>query len=137
MQAGRQRGALPLIRKFNEHSERLLNSALRVVLYSACVVYTYLITGAKVLPQSDSERTLMRFVHSTMPLKLPHKISSQREIEGIDIEDLHNPEAFTGIALEMQDSQRYFEGRMKEGQEDISKEVIWILRVSGTKTNVT
>ncbi|KAF8124951.1 hypothetical protein EV363DRAFT_1353200 [Boletus edulis] len=28
MQAGRQRGALPLIRKFNEHSERLLNSAL-------------------------------------------------------------------------------------------------------------
>jgi transcription initiation factor TFIIH subunit 1 len=30
MQAGRQRGALPLIRKFNEHSERLLNSALYV-----------------------------------------------------------------------------------------------------------
>ncbi|EGO25262.1 hypothetical protein SERLADRAFT_465142 [Serpula lacrymans var. lacrymans S7.9] len=28
MQPGRQRGALPLIRKFNEHSERLLNSAL-------------------------------------------------------------------------------------------------------------
>ncbi|KAK7005731.1 hypothetical protein R3P38DRAFT_3039285 [Favolaschia claudopus] len=28
MIAGRQRGALPLIRKFNEHSERLLNSAL-------------------------------------------------------------------------------------------------------------
>ncbi|KAH7929824.1 hypothetical protein BV22DRAFT_1056017 [Leucogyrophana mollusca] len=28
MQAGRQRGALPLIRKFNEHSERLLNSAM-------------------------------------------------------------------------------------------------------------
>ncbi|TFL01569.1 hypothetical protein BDV98DRAFT_612465 [Pterulicium gracile] len=28
MQAGRQRGALPLIRKFNEHSERLLNTAL-------------------------------------------------------------------------------------------------------------
>ncbi|KAF5351862.1 hypothetical protein D9756_007575 [Leucocoprinus leucothites] len=28
MQAGRQKGALPLIRKFNEHSERLLNSAL-------------------------------------------------------------------------------------------------------------
>lgn len=30
MQAGRQKGALPLIRKFNEHSERLLNSALYV-----------------------------------------------------------------------------------------------------------
>lgn len=28
MQAGRQRGALPLIRKFNEHSERLLSAAL-------------------------------------------------------------------------------------------------------------
>ncbi|KAJ3567587.1 hypothetical protein NP233_g6270 [Leucocoprinus birnbaumii] len=28
MQPGRQKGALPLIRKFNEHSERLLNSAL-------------------------------------------------------------------------------------------------------------
>ncbi len=27
MQAGKQRGALPLIRKFNEHSERLLKSA--------------------------------------------------------------------------------------------------------------
>ena len=30
MQAGRQRGALPLIRKFNEHSERLLKSAMCV-----------------------------------------------------------------------------------------------------------
>ena len=28
MRAGRQKAALPLIRKFNEHSERLLNSAL-------------------------------------------------------------------------------------------------------------
>ena len=34
MKAGRQRGALPLIRKFNEHSERLLNSALYVILAS-------------------------------------------------------------------------------------------------------
>lgn len=30
MRAGRQRGALPLIRKFNDHSERLLDSALWV-----------------------------------------------------------------------------------------------------------
>jgi hypothetical protein len=30
MQAGKQRGALPLIRKFNEHSERLLKSAMYV-----------------------------------------------------------------------------------------------------------
>jgi hypothetical protein len=28
MQAGRQKAVLPLIRKFNEHSERLLNSAM-------------------------------------------------------------------------------------------------------------
>jgi hypothetical protein len=28
MQAGRQRATLPLIRKFNEHSERLLKAAL-------------------------------------------------------------------------------------------------------------
>jgi hypothetical protein len=30
MQAGRQRGALPLIRELDEHSERLLNFALSV-----------------------------------------------------------------------------------------------------------
>ena len=30
MQAGRQKAALPLIRRFNEHSERLLKSALFV-----------------------------------------------------------------------------------------------------------
>jgi len=30
MQAGKQRGALPLIRKFNEHSERLLKSVMWV-----------------------------------------------------------------------------------------------------------
>ena len=30
MQAGRQKAALPLIRRFNEHSERLLQSALLV-----------------------------------------------------------------------------------------------------------
>lgn len=30
MQAGRQKAALPLIRRFNEHSERLLKSALLV-----------------------------------------------------------------------------------------------------------
>jgi hypothetical protein len=28
MQAGRQRATLPLIRKFNEHSERLLKAAM-------------------------------------------------------------------------------------------------------------
>ncbi|KAG5353502.1 hypothetical protein C0989_006316 [Termitomyces sp. Mn162] len=69
MQPGRQRGALPLIRKFNEHSERLLNSAL----------------GA-------------------MP-------ASKRQRLEIELEDLQDPKEDAGIALEMQDSQRYFEGR--------------------------
>lgn len=32
MQAGKQRGALPLIRKFNEHSERLLKASVYVPL---------------------------------------------------------------------------------------------------------
>ncbi|KAG6837512.1 hypothetical protein H0H93_008437 [Arthromyces matolae] len=63
MQAGRQKGALPLIRKFNEHSERLLNSAL------------------------------------------------YDEYAQIELEDLRTPQEDTGILLEMQDSQRYFEGR--------------------------
>lgn len=32
--------------------------------------------------------------------------------ETIDLDDLHDPEASAGILLEMQDRQRYFEGRM-------------------------
>ncbi|KAJ3840282.1 hypothetical protein F5878DRAFT_78291 [Lentinula raphanica] len=88
MQAGRQKGALPLIRKFNEHSERLLNSAL----------------GEG--PSAKRQRTNI----------------DEREIEEIDIEDLHNPEASSGIALEMQDRQRYFEGQTKDVQHDATKE---------------
>ncbi|KAG6842122.1 hypothetical protein C0991_001615 [Blastosporella zonata] len=72
MQAGRQKGALPLIRKFNEHSERLLNSALG--------------------PAAKRPRL-------------------QDEYAQIDLDDLHDPEASAGIVLEMQDRQRYFEGR--------------------------
>ncbi|KAF9060658.1 hypothetical protein BDP27DRAFT_1339317 [Rhodocollybia butyracea] len=88
MQAGKQRGALPLIRKFNEHSERLLNSAL----------------GEG--PSAKRQRLN----------------TDEREIEEIDIEDLHDPESSAGIALEMQDRQRYFEGRMKGTQVDELKE---------------
>ncbi|KAF5370570.1 hypothetical protein D9758_001928 [Tetrapyrgos nigripes] len=76
MQAGRQRGALPLIRKFNEHSERLLNSALGE-------------------GPSNKRRRI-----------------DLNEHEAIDLDDLHDPETSVGIALEMQDRQRYFEGRM-------------------------
>lgn len=34
MQAGKQRAVLPLIRKFNEHSSRLLNTVLYVTFHS-------------------------------------------------------------------------------------------------------
>ncbi|KAJ4477000.1 hypothetical protein C8J55DRAFT_476242 [Lentinula edodes] len=96
MQAGRQKGALPLIRKFNEHSERLLNSALQVALFN-------------------------------IPFKCAYQIfrgegsSTKRKRTTID-EDLHDPESSTGIALEMQDRQRYFEGQMKDTQHNILKE---------------
>lgn len=53
MQAGRQRGALPLIRKFNEHSERLLNSALYVDALFPERSYICLSTGVKYLPPND------------------------------------------------------------------------------------
>ncbi|KAF9051169.1 hypothetical protein BDZ89DRAFT_527109 [Hymenopellis radicata] len=75
MQAGRQRGALPLIRKFNEHSERLLNSAL-----------------------GDNPPSKRRRLEDDDAM--------------LDYDDLHDPEASNGIILEMQDRQRYFEGRM-------------------------
>ncbi|EIW82730.1 hypothetical protein CONPUDRAFT_163808 [Coniophora puteana RWD-64-598 SS2] len=76
MQAGRQRGALPLIRKFNEHSERLLNSTL-----------------------GDG------------PAKKKRKTDDDDEYRRIELEDLNDFEASSGIVLEMQDRQRYFEGR--------------------------
>jgi len=80
MQAGKQRGALPLIRKFNEHSERLLKSAMSAD------------TAGK-RRRVDVEDT-GDYHHSQ-----------------IDLADLHSPESSTGILLEMQDRQRYFEAR--------------------------
>ncbi|TFY71942.1 hypothetical protein EVG20_g1057 [Dentipellis fragilis] len=80
MQAGKQRGALPLIRKFNEHSERLLNSAL-----------------------SQGPAAKRRRVDS-LTADLSHYAQ-------IDLDDLHDPQSSAGILLEMQDRQRYFEGR--------------------------
>ncbi|KDQ21702.1 hypothetical protein BOTBODRAFT_211251 [Botryobasidium botryosum FD-172 SS1] len=76
MQAGKRRGVLPLIRRFNEHSEKLLDSALG--------------------PQAKRRRT---------------EGESSNYAEEMDLEDLHDPEGTMGITLEMQDRQRYFEGR--------------------------
>ncbi|KAI0645641.1 hypothetical protein C8Q79DRAFT_910952 [Trametes meyenii] len=76
MQAGKQRAVLPLIRKFNEHSTRLLDTAL----------------GG---PSTKRRRT----------------DSGDERISQIDLEDLHDNQASTGILLDMQDRQRYFDGR--------------------------
>ncbi|KAF5393387.1 hypothetical protein D9757_000738 [Collybiopsis confluens] len=75
MQAGKQKGALPLIRKGEGPSSKRLKLT-----------------------------------------------TDEREVEGIDIEDLHDLEPSAGIALEMQDSQRYFEGQMQDTGQDGTKE---------------
>ncbi|KAG0701322.1 hypothetical protein DFH29DRAFT_927275 [Suillus ampliporus] len=91
MQAGRQRGALPLIRKFNEHSERLLNSALGEV------------PPAKRRRIDDDDDTYAQ----------------------ITLDDLCDPEATSGIVLQMQDRERYFEGQLaRTASEQASGEVV-------------
>ncbi|KAH9040130.1 hypothetical protein EDB85DRAFT_2072294 [Lactarius pseudohatsudake] len=82
MQAGKQRGALPLIRKFNEHSERLLKSAI----------------------STDGTGKRRR-------LDSGDASDSGGHYSQIDLADLHNPEPSSGVLLEMQDRQRYFESR--------------------------
>ncbi|KAH9953425.1 hypothetical protein BGW80DRAFT_1410997 [Lactifluus volemus] len=84
MQAGKQRGALPLIRKFNEHSERLLKSAIPT--------------------EGTSKRRRVDSGDATTD-------SSRGYYSQIDLADLHNPESSPGVLLEMQDRQRYFEAR--------------------------
>ncbi|KAF7977747.1 hypothetical protein HWV62_2832 [Athelia sp. TMB] len=79
MQAGRQRGALPLIRRFNEHSERLLRTAAG--------------------DEDQNARALKR------------QRTDAGIDEAIDLDDLRAPTEGLGIALEMQDRQRYFEGQ--------------------------
>ncbi|KAG8834705.1 RNA polymerase II transcription factor B subunit 1 [Serendipita sp. 399] len=79
MQAGKQKSSLPLIRKFNEHSERLLNSALGEI------------TSSRTIRPASTEKAVA--------------------FEEIDMEDLHGGESQAGIALDMQNLQRYFEGR--------------------------
>ncbi|KAG2037463.1 hypothetical protein BDR03DRAFT_863793 [Suillus americanus] len=84
MQAGRQRGALPLIRKFNEHSERLLNSALSV----------------PSLPPAKRRR-----------IDSGNDEDGDAYAQ-ITLDDLRDPEAMNGITLQMQDRERYFEGQL-------------------------
>lgn len=45
----------------------------------------------------------------------------------IDIDDLHDAESSAGIILDMQDRQRYFEGRMTNGNQESAEPVCyWI-----------
>lgn len=120
MQAGKQRGALPLIRKFNEHSERLLKSAVCVVLaLTSCPGSEDVPIDPRKTPTSGGEwiqGMLMMYAvlrmytltssHSEHPVQSSHGYYSQ-----IDLADLHNPESSAGVLLEMQDRQRYFEAR--------------------------
>ncbi|GBE80685.1 hypothetical protein SCP_0304040 [Sparassis crispa] len=78
MQAGKQRAVLPLIRKFNEHSGRLLDTAL----------------GEPAAKRKRTDEGLDRLAQ-------------------LDLEDLHDNQASAGILLDMQDRQRYFQGRME------------------------
>ncbi|KAJ8077275.1 RNA polymerase II transcription factor B subunit 1 [Marasmius tenuissimus] len=94
MQAGRQKGALPLIRKFNEHSERLLNTAL-----------------------------------GEGPAAKRRRVEPEEQYQDIEIEDLNDPESSSGIVLEMQDRQRYFEGRMTGTSSDETVEKVDIRAV--------
>ncbi|VDC06943.1 unnamed protein product [Peniophora sp. CBMAI 1063] len=82
MQAGKQKGALPLIRRFNEHSERLLKTAI-----------------------GEGNPAKRRRLDRSDSNELEHYY------EQIDIDDLHKPASSAGIPLEMRDSQRYFEAR--------------------------
>ncbi|KAI0744064.1 hypothetical protein C8Q80DRAFT_1326480 [Daedaleopsis nitida] len=77
MQAGKQRAVLPLIRKFNEHSTRLLDTALGGPA-----------AKRRRVDDGDGER-----------------------YSQLDLEDLHDNQSSTGIVLEMQNRQRYFDGR--------------------------
>ena len=53
----------------------------------------------------------------------------------IDFDDLHDQEASPGIVLEMQDRQRYFEGRMLNGASDLMQVCFRI--ISSTRSHIT
>ncbi|KAI0789118.1 hypothetical protein C8Q75DRAFT_719004 [Abortiporus biennis] len=77
MQAGKQRAVLPLVRKFNEHSSRLLNTVLG----------------------------------DPAPKRRRIDTGEDAHFSQLNLEDLHDNESSPGILLNMQDQQRYFEGR--------------------------
>lgn len=117
MQSGKQRGAIPLIRRFNKHSERLLNSAL-CVLYNLSSFLFKLFLYRGDLPPAKKRRvdeTTGTNVRAHLGLWVGDLVGYFKNYEAIDIEDLHDPDAAPIIALEMKDRERYFEGTASEG----------------------
>ncbi|KAF8304970.1 hypothetical protein DL93DRAFT_2089951, partial [Clavulina sp. PMI_390] len=82
MRAGRRKNAVPIIRRFNEHSERLLQSALGDSATSRAV--------------GDEPKD---FVSSNLEYN-----------QQIDIDDLHAPDASEGIALNLANAQSFIRG---------------------------
>ncbi|KZV74443.1 hypothetical protein PENSPDRAFT_732338 [Peniophora sp. CONT] len=108
MQAGKQKGALPLIRRFNEHSERLLKTAL-----------------------GDGNPAKRRRLDRSDSKELEHYY------EQIDIDDLHQPESSAGIPLEMRDSQRYFEARTEgAGPQGVAAQVDFQIALGAAKEDM-
>lgn len=71
MQAGRQKAALPLIRRFNEHSERLLKSALFVTFrFIIPVRLTPVISGS-----GDGPSTKRRRLNDSNSMDVGHLLS--------------------------------------------------------------
>lgn len=114
MQAGKQRGALPLIRRFNQHSERLLNSALCVRIYYLDTEFSFLL-AAICLPRSVAELMMApKILQYAAIFVLRIVLMTVQRYDAIDLDDLRDPHVSSVIALEMKDRQRYFEGRVAD-----------------------
>ncbi|KAL7415329.1 hypothetical protein BDY24DRAFT_382565 [Mrakia frigida] len=96
MQAGRERASLPLMRRFNEHSEKLLRATTQN-------------------PSSADEPAAKR-----LRTDGPSSRDEDRLAE-LDLDDLHSAQASKELPLDMnvQDRQRYFEGR--SAAEEVAK----------------
>lgn len=117
MQAGKQRAVLPLIRKFNEHSGRLLDSVLYVTSGSTTHVFIDL-HG----PSGDGPNKRRRIEGGIEEVwdrrsSAYNLLNSFQRYSQLDLEDLHDNQSSAGIALNMLDSQRYSEGRSGDASE--------------------
>lgn len=115
MQAGKQRSSLPLMRRFNEHSEKLLRSY----------------TDAGLDAESDRFASTGGATGDPLVSDGPHKRAKTERARDelrraeLDFEDLHASQGAKEIPLdmEMQDRQKYFEGRSGGGDASSSSVV--------------